>query len=146
MAFDFLHLIYVCHWWEALLIEDEWIHLKVIVLCFWLVQGEEIFFRDVNFWATFYLLAQFSKIISFWAFRVSLGGRRLNYLHQLSPVSGTSSMSKRPREEEESSSMVTDTEPPPEETIRPPISKKLRIIQRVGPEVREPVTQKPVGQ
>ncbi|XP_035032393.2 translocated promoter region b, nuclear basket protein isoform X4 [Hippoglossus stenolepis] len=49
-------------------------------------------------------------------------------------VSGTSSMSKRPREEEESSSMVTDTEAPPEDTSRAPIPKKLRIIQRVGPE------------
>ncbi|XP_060934177.1 translocated promoter region b, nuclear basket protein [Limanda limanda] len=49
-------------------------------------------------------------------------------------VSGTSSMSKRPREEEESSSMVTDTEAPPEDTPRAPIPKKLRIIQRVGPE------------
>ncbi|XP_062251607.1 translocated promoter region b, nuclear basket protein [Platichthys flesus] len=49
-------------------------------------------------------------------------------------VSGTSSMSKRPREEEESSSMVTETEAPPEDTSRAPIPKKLRIIQRVGPE------------
>ncbi|XP_053286450.1 translocated promoter region b, nuclear basket protein isoform X2 [Pleuronectes platessa] len=49
-------------------------------------------------------------------------------------VSGTSSMSKRPREEEESSSMVPETEAPPEDTSRAPIPKKLRIIQRVGPE------------
>ncbi|XP_069377798.1 translocated promoter region b, nuclear basket protein isoform X6 [Paralichthys olivaceus] len=52
----------------------------------------------------------------------------------VSATPGTSSMSKRPREEEESSTMVTDTEAPPEDTSRAPISKKLRIIQRVGPE------------
>uniref|UniRef100_A0A3Q3LFU0 Nucleoprotein TPR n=1 Tax=Mastacembelus armatus TaxID=205130 RepID=A0A3Q3LFU0_9TELE len=46
---------------------------------------------------------------------------------------GTSSMSKRPREEEEST-MVTDTESTQEDTSRAPIPKKLRIIQRVGPE------------
>uniref|UniRef100_A0A8C9ZW75 Nucleoprotein TPR n=1 Tax=Sander lucioperca TaxID=283035 RepID=A0A8C9ZW75_SANLU len=48
---------------------------------------------------------------------------------------GTSSMSKRPREEEESATMVTDTESTQEDTSRAPIPKKLRIIQRVGPEV-----------
>ncbi|XP_061681069.1 translocated promoter region b, nuclear basket protein isoform X3 [Syngnathoides biaculeatus] len=47
----------------------------------------------------------------------------------------SSSMSKRPREEDESSStVVTDTEAPQEDTSRAPIPKKLRIIQRVGPE------------
>lgn len=47
-------------------------------------------------------------------------------------------MSKRPREEEESTTMVTDTEATQEDT-RAPIPKKLRIIQRVGPEVRKGV-------
>lgn len=42
-------------------------------------------------------------------------------------------MSKRPRDEEESTTMVTDTEL--DDTSRVPIPKKLRIIQRVGPEV-----------
>ncbi|XP_077462726.1 translocated promoter region b, nuclear basket protein isoform X2 [Stigmatopora argus] len=47
----------------------------------------------------------------------------------------SSSVSKRPREEDESTStMVTDTEAPQEDTPRVPISKKLRLIQRVGPE------------
>ncbi|XP_019730825.1 translocated promoter region b, nuclear basket protein isoform X4 [Hippocampus comes] len=47
----------------------------------------------------------------------------------------SSSLSKRPREEDESSStMVTDNEAPQEDTSRAPIPKKLRIIQRVGPE------------
>lgn len=45
-------------------------------------------------------------------------------------------MSKRPREEEETASVVADTEATQEDTSRAPISKKLRIIQRVGPEVR----------
>ncbi|XP_040895919.1 translocated promoter region b, nuclear basket protein isoform X2 [Toxotes jaculatrix] len=51
----------------------------------------------------------------------------------VSATPGTS-MSKRPREEEESTTMVTDTEATQEDTSRAPISKKLRIIQRVGPE------------
>ncbi|XP_026179071.1 translocated promoter region b, nuclear basket protein isoform X2 [Mastacembelus armatus] len=51
----------------------------------------------------------------------------------VSATPGTSSMSKRPREEEEST-MVTDTESTQEDTSRAPIPKKLRIIQRVGPE------------
>lgn len=52
------------------------------------------------------------------------------------PVSAmTSSMSKRPREEEQDNSTVTDTETPQEDSSEPPIPKKLRIIQRVGPEV-----------
>lgn len=62
-----------------------------------------------------------------------------NDSHTFSPVSatpGTSAMSKRPREEEETASVVTDTEATQEDTSRAPISKKLRIIQRVGPEVR----------
>uniref|UniRef100_A0A672ZG23 Nucleoprotein TPR n=1 Tax=Sphaeramia orbicularis TaxID=375764 RepID=A0A672ZG23_9TELE len=54
----------------------------------------------------------------------------------VSATPGTSSMTKRPRDEEESTSLVTDTETPQEDTARGPISKKLRIIQRVGPEVR----------
>uniref|UniRef100_A0A3Q3LD13 Nucleoprotein TPR n=1 Tax=Mastacembelus armatus TaxID=205130 RepID=A0A3Q3LD13_9TELE len=54
----------------------------------------------------------------------------------VSATPGTSSMSKRPREEEEST-MVTDTESTQEDTSRAPIPKKLRIIQRVGPEVRK---------
>ncbi|KAM7409722.1 hypothetical protein PAMA_001286 [Pampus argenteus] len=52
----------------------------------------------------------------------------------VSATPGTSSMSKRPREEEESTTMVTDTEASQEDTSRAPIPKKLRIIQRVGPE------------
>ncbi|XP_077389339.1 translocated promoter region b, nuclear basket protein isoform X2 [Festucalex cinctus] len=47
----------------------------------------------------------------------------------------SSSLSKRPREEDESSStVVTDTDAPLEDTSRAPIPKKMRIIQRVGPE------------
>uniref|UniRef100_I3JUR2 Nucleoprotein TPR n=1 Tax=Oreochromis niloticus TaxID=8128 RepID=I3JUR2_ORENI len=60
-----------------------------------------------------------------------------NDSHTFSLVSatpGTSAMSKRPREEEETASVVTDTEATQEDTSRAPISKKLRIIQRVGPE------------
>lgn len=57
----------------------------------------------------------------------------------VSATPGTSSMSKRPRDEEESTSIVTDTETPQEDTSRAPIPKKLRIIQRVGPEVRNGV-------
>ncbi|GLD49770.1 nucleoprotein TPR, partial [Lates japonicus] len=52
----------------------------------------------------------------------------------VSATPGTSAMSKRPREEEESTTMVTDTEITQEDTSRAPIPKKLRIIQRVGPE------------
>uniref|UniRef100_A0A3Q3GMK6 Nucleoprotein TPR n=1 Tax=Labrus bergylta TaxID=56723 RepID=A0A3Q3GMK6_9LABR len=55
-------------------------------------------------------------------------------LSLVSATPGTSSMSKRPREEEESSTMVTDTETTQEDSSRAPIPKKLRIIQRVGPE------------
>ncbi|XP_058493933.1 translocated promoter region b, nuclear basket protein isoform X1 [Solea solea] len=52
----------------------------------------------------------------------------------VSATPGTSTMSKRPREEEESTTMVTDTEATQEDTSRAPIPKKLRIVQRVGPE------------
>ncbi|CAJ1060960.1 translocated promoter region b%2C nuclear basket protein isoform X7 [Xyrichtys novacula] len=52
----------------------------------------------------------------------------------VSATPGTSSMSKRPREEEESTTMVPDTETTQEDSSRAPIAKKLRIIQRVGPE------------
>ncbi|KAM4548847.1 translocated promoter region b, nuclear basket protein isoform 3-T3 [Odontesthes bonariensis] len=52
----------------------------------------------------------------------------------VSATPGTSAMSKRPREEEESSPVVTDTEATQEDAPRAPISKKLRIIQIVGPE------------
>lgn len=52
----------------------------------------------------------------------------------VSATPGTSTMSKRPREEEESSTVVTDTEATQEDTSRAPMPKKLRIIQRVGPE------------
>uniref|UniRef100_A0A4W6CZ31 Nucleoprotein TPR n=1 Tax=Lates calcarifer TaxID=8187 RepID=A0A4W6CZ31_LATCA len=62
----------------------------------------------------------------------------------VSATPGTSAMSKRPREEEESTTMVTDTEITQEDTSRAPIPKKLRIIQRVGPEVRKGATQKSV--
>lgn len=44
-------------------------------------------------------------------------------------------MSKRPREEEETTTLVTETEAGQDDTSRVPIPKKLRIIQRVGPEV-----------
>ncbi|XP_057697331.1 translocated promoter region b, nuclear basket protein isoform X1 [Corythoichthys intestinalis] len=47
----------------------------------------------------------------------------------------SSSVSKRAREEDESTStMVTDTEALQEDSSRAPIPKKLRFIQRVGPE------------
>ncbi|XP_024134399.1 translocated promoter region b, nuclear basket protein isoform X3 [Oryzias melastigma] len=52
----------------------------------------------------------------------------------VSATAGSSAMSKRPREEEESSTVVTDTEATQEDTSRAPVPKKLRIIQRVGPE------------
>ncbi|XP_008293744.1 translocated promoter region b, nuclear basket protein [Stegastes partitus] len=52
----------------------------------------------------------------------------------VSATPGTSAMTKRPREEEESNTVVTDTEATQEDTSRAPIPKKLRIIQRVGPE------------
>ncbi|KAK2835272.1 hypothetical protein Q5P01_015756 [Channa striata] len=52
----------------------------------------------------------------------------------VSATPGTSSMSKRPRDEEDSTTIVTDTEATQEDASRAPISKKLRIIQRVGPE------------
>ncbi|KAK0150428.1 Nucleoprotein TPR [Merluccius polli] len=54
----------------------------------------------------------------------------------VSATPGTSSMSKRPREEEQdsSSTMVTETDAPQEDPLDPPLTKKLRIIQRVGPE------------
>lgn len=53
-------------------------------------------------------------------------------------------MSKRPREEEESATLVTDTEATQDDTSRAPISKKLRIIQRVGPEVGNVMAQKSI--
>uniref|UniRef100_A0A8C9ZXW1 Nucleoprotein TPR n=1 Tax=Sander lucioperca TaxID=283035 RepID=A0A8C9ZXW1_SANLU len=62
----------------------------------------------------------------------------------VSATPGTSSMSKRPREEEESATMVTDTESTQEDTSRAPIPKKLRIIQRVGPEVSRGTEEFPV--
>lgn len=43
-------------------------------------------------------------------------------------------MSKRPREEEDTTTVI-DAEAPQEDP-RAPISKKLRIVQRVGLEVR----------
>ncbi|XP_056271230.1 translocated promoter region b, nuclear basket protein isoform X2 [Pseudoliparis swirei] len=54
----------------------------------------------------------------------------------VSATPGMSSMSKRPREEEEESAatLVTDTESAQEDSARAPIPKKLRIVQRVGPE------------
>ncbi|KAK5623407.1 hypothetical protein CRENBAI_014854 [Crenichthys baileyi] len=52
----------------------------------------------------------------------------------VSATPGTSTISKRPREEEESNAAFTEVEATPEDTSRAPISKKLRIIQRVGPE------------
>lgn len=51
----------------------------------------------------------------------------------VSATPGTSTMSKRPREEEDSSTIVTDSEATQDETSRVPITKKLRIIQRVDP-------------
>ncbi|XP_015241685.1 PREDICTED: nucleoprotein TPR-like isoform X4 [Cyprinodon variegatus] len=52
----------------------------------------------------------------------------------VSATPGSSAMSKRPREEEENSAAFTEVEPTQEDTSRAPIPKKLRIIQRVGPE------------
>ncbi|XP_069009311.1 translocated promoter region b, nuclear basket protein isoform X2 [Embiotoca jacksoni] len=52
----------------------------------------------------------------------------------VSATPGTSAMSKRPREEDDSNAVLTDTEATQEDTSRAPIPKKLRIIQRVGPE------------
>lgn len=73
--------------------------------------------------------------------RVLVGSLNDTYtLSQVSATPGTSSMSKRPREEEESATLVTDTEATQDDTSRAPIPKKLRIIQRVGPEVRKGVT------
>uniref|UniRef100_A0A1A8U2U2 Nucleoprotein TPR n=1 Tax=Nothobranchius furzeri TaxID=105023 RepID=A0A1A8U2U2_NOTFU len=52
----------------------------------------------------------------------------------VSATPGTSALSKRPREEEESSVVTAETETTQEDTSRTPIAKKLRMIQRVGPE------------
>ncbi|RVE73521.1 hypothetical protein OJAV_G00032140 [Oryzias javanicus] len=52
----------------------------------------------------------------------------------VSATPGSSAMSKRSRDEEESSAVGTDTETTQEDTSRAPAPKKLRIIQRVGPE------------
>uniref|UniRef100_UPI003AADA419 translocated promoter region b, nuclear basket protein n=1 Tax=Centroberyx gerrardi TaxID=166262 RepID=UPI003AADA419 len=52
----------------------------------------------------------------------------------VSATPGTSTMSKRPREEEDSTTMVIDTDTTQDDSSEPPIPKKLRIIQRVGPE------------
>uniref|UniRef100_A0A3Q2PZE2 Nucleoprotein TPR n=1 Tax=Fundulus heteroclitus TaxID=8078 RepID=A0A3Q2PZE2_FUNHE len=52
----------------------------------------------------------------------------------VSATPGTSAMSKRPREEEEGNAAFTEVEAAQEDTSRAPIPKKLRIIQRVGPE------------
>ncbi|KAM4574038.1 translocated promoter region b, nuclear basket protein isoform 1-T1 [Fundulus diaphanus] len=52
----------------------------------------------------------------------------------VSATPGTSAMSKRPREEEEGNAAFTEVEATQEDTSRAPIPKKLRIIQRVGPE------------
>lgn len=49
-------------------------------------------------------------------------------------------MSKRPREEEDAAAaaaVVADTETSQEDPSRAPVSKKVRIIQRVDPEVRK---------
>lgn len=43
-------------------------------------------------------------------------------------------MSKRPREDEDAA-VVADTETTQEDPSRAPVSKKVRIIQRVDPEV-----------
>ncbi|XP_046905447.1 translocated promoter region b, nuclear basket protein isoform X1 [Hypomesus transpacificus] len=53
------------------------------------------------------------------------------------PTPGPSSMSKRPREEDMETSAGDSEAPqeaPPEDPSEPPIPKKIRIIQRVGPE------------
>ncbi|KAM3875994.1 translocated promoter region b, nuclear basket protein [Diretmus argenteus] len=53
----------------------------------------------------------------------------------VSATPGTSSMSKRPREEEQDSvTIVPDTDAPQQDSSELPIPKKLRMIQRVGPE------------
>lgn len=54
---------------------------------------------------------------------------------KVSATPGTSSMSKRPRDDEDAA-VVADTETNQEDPSRAPVSKKVRIIQRVGPEVR----------
>lgn len=50
-------------------------------------------------------------------------------------------MSKRPRDEEDAA-VVADTETNQEDPSRAPVSKKVRIIQRVGPEVRKVIIYK----
>lgn len=50
-------------------------------------------------------------------------------------------MSKRPREEEDAA-VVADTETTQEDPSRAPVPKKVRIIQRVGPEVRKVIMYK----
>uniref|UniRef100_M3ZJV7 Nucleoprotein TPR n=1 Tax=Xiphophorus maculatus TaxID=8083 RepID=M3ZJV7_XIPMA len=54
----------------------------------------------------------------------------------VSATPGTSTLSKRPREEEESSAAAFTEVEATQEEPRAPMAKKLRIIQRVGPEVR----------
>uniref|UniRef100_A0A3B5LLP3 Nucleoprotein TPR n=1 Tax=Xiphophorus couchianus TaxID=32473 RepID=A0A3B5LLP3_9TELE len=54
----------------------------------------------------------------------------------VSATPGTSALSKRPREEEESSAAAFTEVEATQEEPRAPMAKKLRIIQRVGPEVR----------
>lgn len=57
---------------------------------------------------------------------------------QVSAAPGTSSMSKRPREEED----AADTETTQEDPTRAPGLKKVRIIQRVDPEVSKVIMEK----
>ncbi|XP_054904526.1 translocated promoter region b, nuclear basket protein isoform X2 [Poeciliopsis prolifica] len=52
----------------------------------------------------------------------------------VSATPGTSALSKRPREEEESSAAAFTEVEATQEEPRAPVAKKLRIIQRVGPE------------
>ncbi|XP_027883247.1 translocated promoter region b, nuclear basket protein isoform X1 [Xiphophorus couchianus] len=52
----------------------------------------------------------------------------------VSATPGTSALSKRPREEEESSAAAFTEVEATQEEPRAPMAKKLRIIQRVGPE------------
>uniref|UniRef100_A0A8C9U3P9 Nucleoprotein TPR n=1 Tax=Scleropages formosus TaxID=113540 RepID=A0A8C9U3P9_SCLFO len=51
-------------------------------------------------------------------------------------ATASSSVPKRPREEEQEAAAADSTETRQEEPVEPPIPKKLRIVQRLGPEVR----------
>lgn len=48
-------------------------------------------------------------------------------------------MSKRPREDEDAAVVVVDPETTQEDASRAPVSKKVRLVQRVDPEVSQNV-------